>query len=376
MSNIKSKIKNTTLPVLKRRHGLLLQDFGLSRDQRREVFKVVANLVLENSQQLLSSSEESYADTSSTTSQSSGTSRSHNAKSIRPNFRRKVNNIRLEASLAQLPNTESDDTIDAEPTPPPLPPTIPIVEQVHTTVQPLPVIQPIKLVITDAQKRLNIRALIEHDKVIHEQKQEEDESFKRQQNSIKLANETERNAVAELNTMRQNYEIKKADRAHKANEARRVEQVKKAHDFTVAYFKSLSNFQKFSIIKELRMDFSRLKYSEFIRKELLAAFVHNHNGMTYNIDGGYRKSLMKDSGYAARRNKATTFDFMLEDPTRKMTEQEIFCERYEFMRKVISEEIIPNDPYVQVSLRDKLRPEEKNLEKFPQASPGIFGSLF
>lgn len=103
--------------VLKRRHGRLLQDFGLSREQRSEVFKVISNLVLENSRQLLdsSSSEKCYTDTSSDTQTTRGKSRSHHTKSKKQYIRRNVNNIREPDNLVQLSNTESDYTADSPP---------------------------------------------------------------------------------------------------------------------------------------------------------------------------------------------------------------------------------------------------------------------
>lgn len=118
-SNKSSNKYRPGMTTLKRRHGLLLQDFGLLKDQRREVYELISNFILENSRNHCVSSEKSYTDTSSTTSSHSGTIRSHNTKPIRKDYRRKINNIRRPISLVQLSSTESIDTVDTVPPPPP-----------------------------------------------------------------------------------------------------------------------------------------------------------------------------------------------------------------------------------------------------------------
>lgn len=120
MFNIKSQhyIQNTT--SLKRCHGRLLQNYGLSRDQRKEVFKVISNLVIENSRQLYSmgSSGKCYTDTSSDTQTDTEVSTgSQNTEFTELFNRTKVNNSRIEADLVQSTNTESTETVNTT-TPP------------------------------------------------------------------------------------------------------------------------------------------------------------------------------------------------------------------------------------------------------------------
>lgn len=120
MFNIKSQhyIHNTT--SLKRCHGRLLQNYGLSRDQRKEVFKVISNLVIENSRQLysMSSSGKCYTDTSSETQTDTEVSTgSQNAEFTELFKRTKVNNSRIEADLVQSTNTESTETVNTTTTP-------------------------------------------------------------------------------------------------------------------------------------------------------------------------------------------------------------------------------------------------------------------
>lgn len=115
-----SQTTHSNPTTLKRRHGRLLQDYGLSRDQRKEVFKVISNLVIENSQTLykMRSTGKCYTDTSSDTqSDTQSSSGSHNAEFIALVKRTKVNEVQPKVDFVQLTNTESEEEVNEQPKP-------------------------------------------------------------------------------------------------------------------------------------------------------------------------------------------------------------------------------------------------------------------